>query len=411
MAINYLGQAGTQVLVDKIKAVSTSSANIEEELKKKVPLGDDGVISSQYLPSYVDDVVEITSILADEKALPTDNRDASMLYYIKATKQLNQFVVASKSWTKTTPEVGKIYVTKDTDLTYRWSGSDLVEISKSIALGETSSTAYSGDKGAANRKDIDAIKSGDLPLVSPSIVPVSGATSLWTVKKAGEKGAVVAGLVGTGNLTVLKGYTVVFNGSMKWTHDDSHKDPTAMSGGNWSNKALPASGVLSDAYTTTVTSDTTVTAGVQAAKQGLVESNGIIKWASDSDVSKTTASVRVHFNYKVLWQSTAAFDASALLDAVTTPTSGDKKYITADGRNRVLTGITTTSDQYFVYAYPASLGDLTKITLNDATPLLNDGFVKSTLTVTDPDTGASDKYNVYTSVQKGAFTNAKLDIA
>ena len=44
-------------------------------------------------------------------------------------------------------ESGKIYVALDTNLTYRWSGSAYIEISKSLALGETSDTAYRGDRG------------------------------------------------------------------------------------------------------------------------------------------------------------------------------------------------------------------------------------------------------------------------
>lgn len=40
-----------------------------------------------------------------------------------------------------------IYVAKDTNLCYRWGGSAYVEISPSLALGETSSTAYRGDRG------------------------------------------------------------------------------------------------------------------------------------------------------------------------------------------------------------------------------------------------------------------------
>lgn len=44
-------------------------------------------------------------------------------------------------------EEGKIYVTKDTNLTYRWTGSQYVEISPSLALGETATTAYRGDRG------------------------------------------------------------------------------------------------------------------------------------------------------------------------------------------------------------------------------------------------------------------------
>lgn len=46
-------------------------------------------------------------------------------------------------------ENGKIYVAKNTNLTYRWSGSAYVEISPSLALGTTSSTAFAGDRGLA----------------------------------------------------------------------------------------------------------------------------------------------------------------------------------------------------------------------------------------------------------------------
>lgn len=76
-------------------------------------LDGNGKVPSTQLPSYVDDVVEV----ANYAALPV------------------------------TGETGKIYVTLDTNLTYRWSGSAYVEISASLALGETSSTAYRGDRG------------------------------------------------------------------------------------------------------------------------------------------------------------------------------------------------------------------------------------------------------------------------
>lgn len=78
-------------------------------------LGSDGKVPSSQLPSYVDDVLEYDSL----SAFPA------------------------------TGETGKIYVAKDTNLTYRWSGSAYVEISPSLALGETSSTAYRGDRGKA----------------------------------------------------------------------------------------------------------------------------------------------------------------------------------------------------------------------------------------------------------------------
>lgn len=78
-------------------------------------LNESGIIPSAQLPSYVDDVIEVDTF----SNLPG------------------------------TGESGKIYIVQDTNLTYRWSGTAYVEISKSLALGETSSTAYPGDKGKA----------------------------------------------------------------------------------------------------------------------------------------------------------------------------------------------------------------------------------------------------------------------
>ena len=88
-----------------------------------------GKVPAAQLPSYVDDVLEFS------------------------TK--DQFPQIG--------ETGKIYVSKDTNLTYRWTGTQYLEISQSLALGETSSTAYPGDKGKANR---DALNSMPTKLTS-----------------------------------------------------------------------------------------------------------------------------------------------------------------------------------------------------------------------------------------------------
>lgn len=87
-------------------------------------LGADGKVPSGQLPSYVDDVLEFEN----KASFPAKG------------------------------ETGKIYVSKDTNLTYRWSGSAYVEISASLALGETSSTAYAGDKGKALTTRLTAVE-------------------------------------------------------------------------------------------------------------------------------------------------------------------------------------------------------------------------------------------------------------
>ena len=72
-----------------------------------------GKVLTSQLPSFVDDVIEAENFAV----LPNEG------------------------------ETGKIYVTLDDNKTYRWSGSAYVEISASLALGETDSTAYRGDRG------------------------------------------------------------------------------------------------------------------------------------------------------------------------------------------------------------------------------------------------------------------------
>lgn len=87
-------------------------------------LDSSGKIPTSQLPSYVSDVVEAEN----KEAFPSEG------------------------------EASKIYVAKDTNKTYRWSGSQYVEISASIALGETSETAYAGDKGKQNAENITTLQ-------------------------------------------------------------------------------------------------------------------------------------------------------------------------------------------------------------------------------------------------------------
>ena len=57
------------------------------------------------------------------------------------------YEAASRDAFPSTGTADIIYVAKDTNLCYRWGGSAYVEISPSLALGETASTAYRGDRG------------------------------------------------------------------------------------------------------------------------------------------------------------------------------------------------------------------------------------------------------------------------
>lgn len=130
-------ESGSMIIVDNshnhtvenISGLQTSLANkIDKSLKGVAngiaELDDIGKIPSSQLPSYVDDVIE--GYLNDGK-----------------------FYEESEHTTEVTSESGKIYIDLTTNKSYRWSGSVYTEISASITIGETSTTAYRGDRGKA----------------------------------------------------------------------------------------------------------------------------------------------------------------------------------------------------------------------------------------------------------------------
>lgn len=121
--VNSAGASSLEVIDGELYAVydggSINLSHLIPDSEKGAPEGvaeldENGLVLASQLPSYVDAVEEHDS--------------------------LSDFPVPGES--------GKIYVAIDTSLTYRWAGSGYVEISPSIALGETSSTAYRGDRGA-----------------------------------------------------------------------------------------------------------------------------------------------------------------------------------------------------------------------------------------------------------------------
>lgn len=93
--------------------IQTQVNGVQQEvtdLSQNVPILESGLIPARYLPSYVDDIIEG--------------------YYYN-----NAFYKDSTHTQLITGETGKIYVDLNTDLTYRWSRSAYVEVSKSIITG------------------------------------------------------------------------------------------------------------------------------------------------------------------------------------------------------------------------------------------------------------------------------------
>ena len=142
---NLEGGSATTISVtgagNAITSVSKTGSTLSF-LKEKTfaELDAGGKVLASQLPSYVDDVIEEANLAA----FPT------------------------------TGETGKIYIAQDTNKTYRWSGTAYTEISASLALGTTSSTAFRGDYG--NTAYNHAISAHQAILNGTGFVKVSGTT-------------------------------------------------------------------------------------------------------------------------------------------------------------------------------------------------------------------------------------------
>lgn len=121
----YIKVSGLKAALQKYKTEISDTklaASLKGAANGLAELDSTGKVPSSQLPSYVDDVIEG--------------------YYYNS-----KFYKEAAHTTEIACETGKIYVDLATDKSYRWSGSAFSQIKGDLTLGETSSTAYRGDRG------------------------------------------------------------------------------------------------------------------------------------------------------------------------------------------------------------------------------------------------------------------------
>ena len=153
-------------------------------------LNEIGKIPTSQLPSYVSDVLEFPSF----DRFPTNG------------------------------EANKIYIALDTNKTYRWGGTVYVEIGSSLALGETSETAYAGDKGKRNADNITALQSEKLNRKSG--LSVTPETLVYACEAGGAESSyvdkfIVASLPSNGNSIPIR----ATNGAIYGRSSQVSEDP------------------------------------------------------------------------------------------------------------------------------------------------------------------------------------------
>lgn len=170
--------------IKDIKAV-TDSKGVAGGL---APLDSGTKVPARFLPAYVDSVKEFGGMTEGEitvhttaTALRSDSAGCMVMYHPTACRFVLQVLTVPDGgltpsisyWADwgdgdafgeatalgRKPVADRIYVDVTGNTSYRWSGSGLVAISSSIALGHTGSTAFPGDEGKALQEaveDIDA---------------------------------------------------------------------------------------------------------------------------------------------------------------------------------------------------------------------------------------------------------------
>lgn len=123
-----------------------------------VLLDDETLIPSRFLPSYVDDVIDLLGGIVE--TTPTSGMTAGYKYYVTSTKKI--FTASSATSGITSDPVSDvIYVVPDDTngaIMYRWSGTNLVEIvNGGIVIGTTTGTAFDGARGLNNENILKSV--------------------------------------------------------------------------------------------------------------------------------------------------------------------------------------------------------------------------------------------------------------
>lgn len=253
----------------------------------------------------------------------------------------------------------------------------------SIKIGKDSSNCL-----GASSDGLDVLT--DKPLATPRI------TGEWRIFK--YDGVEETDRISRPAITLEYGYKAQFIGSYKWIGDTSHKDPTdILPNSSWDD--LPASNTDSNIITTGIRgNDFAASVSLSAPKRGLEVVNGSkIVPATGSDV--ISSSWRVAFKNRIYY-------------GVTTNGSPTEKDITGMGsllgdKEQTISGVSANTTQYFVYAYPKSLGLLKAVIQGGALEILDAFATPYTLTITNK-AGMPVELYVYVSNRTGAFNNAGL---
>lgn len=215
------------------KANAAIPSSQKGEANGVAPLDESGKIASSFLPSYMDDVLEFARIVEDnelegnvnhsngvEGAYFSTDSGCEVIYWTPAARFMIRAITSIRGeeivnyydiWLDSekyqspvtigdflyqVPQSGKVFLCRDNNKSYRWSGSALAVIGGDLALGETPNTAFPGSRGVAletltsyilqSIADVPHLVEGLLPLAKQEReIKLVNAKDLDTIKSSG----------------------------------------------------------------------------------------------------------------------------------------------------------------------------------------------------------------------------------
>lgn len=200
------------------------------------------------------------------------------------------------------------------------------------------------------------------------------------------------------NPIIERGYKAKFSGVYSWNSESGKKNPIKVtSDSTWLD--LPKDGSYSSPFNSELfTKDTKILAGIQAPKTGLIVIGDSVRLAEgeeDREYDSRTITFLERLYYGNLTTNNITENE---IKSLNSKLSGS--------RELTITGISTNTTEYFVYAYPKIFGELSQIVQNYSLPVLG-AFTKTELIIING-AGIPIDLLVYVSNNPGAFTNVVL---
>lgn len=151
---------GTRCLTDDLDQIELDITSLETEVNNKAPSDHNhtGFAPSAHTHQSADVVGLADTLTAKADLVNGKVPDTQLPGCVPEIERATSFDALPA-----TGDINKLYITTDTNKTYRWNGAGYSEVSESIALGETANTAFRGDHG---KTAYDHSQTGDVHVTS-----------------------------------------------------------------------------------------------------------------------------------------------------------------------------------------------------------------------------------------------------